>query len=367
MKWGLLLLGICGAAASLFACGSDRNGSRGASVVRPTSHVETPRPELAFFTTGSTGHSAIYKLGIADDRGEHLQVVTGESTRGAVFPQLFTGISWSPDGRWMAFAGAKGPQTDEHSETTDIYAIDADGSEIEQITEVGNASDPLWSPDGQTIVFTRASARFTGPSESFRGSLWSIGTDGDGLRQIAPADDLEIYSAGSFTRTSSRLAVTRGTLDPETGKLRLEIELMNPDGSRRRRLIDQASDPVFSPDGHRLAFASYRDRNGTLSYGDRTFYANELYVMNADGSGAKRLTETGALNEAHPSWLPDGSRLAYQRGKVFQNAEVTSIMQINPDGSCPRVIRTGSGYGPWYARPAWRPSQPRKGGRALKC
>ena len=64
----------------------------------------------------------------------------------------------------------------------------------------------------------------------------------------------------------------------------------------------------------RIAFVSDRDRNGELCYGDRCFIANELYVANADGSSPLRLTRTQDLNEARPSWLPNGSRIAYQRG-----------------------------------------------------
>jgi WD40-like Beta Propeller Repeat len=76
--------------------------------------------------------------------------------------------------------------------------------------------------------------------------------------------------------------------------------------------------PPFSPDGERIAFVSDRDRNGGLSYGDRGFFANELYVMAADGGDQRRLTRTRHLNEAQPSWLPGGTRLAFQRGEQIQ-------------------------------------------------
>ena len=69
---------------------------------------------------------------------------------------------------------------------------------------------------------------------------------------------------------------------------------MNADGSRLRRLtsdpgFDRA--PVWSPDGRKIAFVSFRDGNG------------EVYVMTADGSGQRNLTRS-PRNEGPPAWSP---------------------------------------------------------------
>jgi dipeptidyl aminopeptidase/acylaminoacyl peptidase len=137
--------------------GADQSRSASVSSAGPAPRIHTARPELAFFTTHPTHGLADYDLGVADDRGDHLRVLTGESIPGTVFPQLFTAVSWSPDGERLAFGGVKRQQTDEHHEPTDIYAITADRSDTEQVTEVGDASGPLCSPGGKTIVFTRVS------------------------------------------------------------------------------------------------------------------------------------------------------------------------------------------------------------------
>jgi Tol biopolymer transport system component len=142
---------------------------------------------------------------------------------------------------------------------------------------------------------------------------------------------------------------------------------MRPDGSDARRLADRTSDPAFSPDGRRIAVAGDRDENGELSYGERVSFANELYIMNADGSHRRRLTSTKNLNELQPSWLPSGTRIAYQRGKAFDNAEGTVLMQINADGRCPRPLLADPGLDTWYAAPAWRPGEARAGDNALRC
>jgi Tol biopolymer transport system component len=224
---------------------------------------------------------------------------------------------------------------------------------------MGDVADPVWSSDGETIIFTRL--RFGG-GEPWRGDLWSVRRDGSEPTQLTEAEDWQIYVAGSFSTDGSRLAVTRMTIEPHTGEATAAVWVMAPDGSGEEKLIEQASSPAFSPDGRRIAFVSDRDRNGELCYGDRCFAANELYVGSADGSSPERLTRTGDLNEARPSWLPDGSRIAYQRGEVIQNAEAMSILETNADGTCEREILRGSGPGAWYASPAWRPAGPQVGG-----
>jgi len=230
------------------------------------SQSETRRPELAFFTTHG---NAIYELGIADDRGSRLRIVSGESKPGKVFPQLFTSVSWSPSGERIAFAGVSGSQTDEHDEPTDVYAVDADGSDTSQVSHVGDARGPLWSPDGKTIAFTRMS---TSEGQPLRDSLWSTGIDGEDLTELVKAADWETYTAGSFTSDGSQLALTRTRINPESCKATARIELMNRDGSDRAELIERASDPAFSPDGKHLAFVSDRDKNGELCYGERCSY-----------------------------------------------------------------------------------------------
>lgn len=119
-------------------------------------------------------------------------------------------------------------------------------------------------------------------------------------------------------------------------------------------LTSDGSDPSYSPDGERIIFATDRDRNGRLCYADQCSVASELYVMDADGRHESQLTSTKAVNEAAPAWSPDGEQIAYQSGRVTDNAQGTSIFVIDPAGSCRLPVLLDPNLRTWYVGPAWR-------------
>jgi Tol biopolymer transport system component len=83
--------------------------------------------------------------------------------------------------------------------------------------------------------------------------------------------------------------------------------------------------PAWSPDGTRIAFQSNRT-------GD-----HEIYVMNADGSGVRQLTDSDGL-DVHPSWSPDGSRIVFASARTTQMYSSPGKLQIyvmDADGQHP--------------------------------
>ena len=117
------------------------------------------------------------------------------------------------------------------------------------------------------------------------------------------------------------------------------IYLMNTDGSNPTLLDASANDfgLAWSPDGARLAFSSPRDGN------------IEIYVMNADGSGAVRLTNNAAL-DAEPAWSSDGRKIAFASTRDGNVA----IFVMNTDGT--GVVRLTTPTADLFAEsPTWSP------------
>jgi Tol biopolymer transport system component len=119
-----------------------------------------------------------------------------------------------------------------------------------------------------------------------------------------------------------------------------DIYVMNADGTERTQLTlhpDLDFDPVWSPDGTRIAFRSHRD-------GDE-----EVYVMNADGSDQTNLTNDRA-SDYSPAWSPDGTYIAFASNRL--NKRGNDIWIVNADGSNPIRVTDIPGISEY---PTWSP------------
>ena len=103
-----------------------------------------------------------------------------------------------------------------------------------------------------------------------------------------------------------------------------DIYVINADGSGLRRLTTHSArddSPAWSPDGRQIAFTS--DRDGDF----------EIHVMNADGSNIRRVTDHPA-EDGDPNWSPDGGRITFTSSRDGNH----EIYVINVDGSGTRRV-----------------------------
>jgi Tol biopolymer transport system component len=171
-----------------------------------------------------------------------------------------------------------------------------------------NATQPSWTPDGQGLLF-RATLPPFGDSD-----IWQMGTSGEGRHLVTHLPGEQLYP--SYSPDMTKIAFT--TQFTATDRA---IFTVDPDGSELTKVFDVGgaydSAPAWSPDGGRIAFES--DHDGDM----------EIYVMNADGTDVRRLTDNGIHDEG-PIWSPDGERITFTSGPEDLNGD---IWVMDADGS----------------------------------
>ncbi|MFC9332043.1 TolB family protein [Kitasatospora sp. NPDC057015] len=224
-----------------------------------------------------------------------------------------------------------------------IFTVAPDGSGRQQLTQPpADAVDdhPDWSPDGRTIAFDRSPA-------AGAARLWTVGATGGEPQQVpqicqedAPDCLNEEERTPAFSPDGKLIAFSRswGALDDAQQQIQYsDLFVMNADGTNAQRLTMLTNDKPFSgrvdnaawsPDGTQLAFA-YRT-SGTGQPADST----AIFVINADGTGMRQLTPWALRAGDRPSWSPDGTRVlftTYPAGPDFTPGG--GIYTVHPDGS----------------------------------
>lgn len=206
----------------------------------------------------------------------------------------------------------------------DVFVADSDGGNVRQLTvEPGYDAEATLSRDGEWVVFT--SVR-TGDLE-----IWKMRGDGSDLQQLTfepgydggaffSYDGTQIVYRASHPEDEASLAdyrrlLAEGLIRPS----RLDIHVMNADGSGKRRLTDNGAanfGPYFFPDGKRVIFSSnLSDPQG------REF---DLYAINVDGSGLERITWAGDF-DGFPMFNSDGSQLVFASNRGNELPRETNL------------------------------------------
>ncbi len=203
-------------------------------------------------------------------------------------------LEWSPDGERIAFC----------SETYGIGVVNTDGSGLVYLTSAqGHYHSPVWSPDSERIAFG-----YSGEDER-RDGIYVVNADGTGQASNLIGGP-GIYSLLSWSPDGGSIAFALHHSGKQAG-----LYVMNADGSGSVQLTDKVPERTYnriawSPDSSKLAF--------DVPLGG-------VYLVNADGSGLTTLADGSS-----PVWSPDGEKIIFISGDIFFMAKISSI---NIDGS----------------------------------
>ena len=258
----------------------------------PVSLIEGVRTSgntgVAQFSVAGNG-SLVYVPGSAGDadasRGLMWVDAAGQAAPLPVERDQYLGISLSPDGT-RAAVGTNA------AENRDVWVVDlARGSRTRVTTDAEVDHLPLWSPDGESVVF--ASLREETPA------LYRKPADGTGVAErLVTIDGAMFIAANGWTPDGTALVATVSTsLDQSDIGL---VPLTSSGSSSWEPLIQsdaQEFDGAISPDGRWLAYAS--NETGR----------NEIYVQRFPELGQRQAISIGG--GYGPAWSADGRSLSY--------------------------------------------------------
>ena len=258
--------------------------------------------------------------------------------------------AWSPDGRAIAFTSDEDvdsmmPMGFSATSGATVRAVDADGSNLRQLTQpghpLGGHGAPAWSRDGRWVAFSVFEGGTTGSgiwlTSLMTGEVQRILQEVRGFYELVFApDDSALYVAGgdayirrlafdktdgstgestfipvpgvasvrsmSITADGTQLAFTNATLTSQ-----IWAQPITPDGTARdapRAVTTDAnrrnSLPAMSPDGSRVAYMSIRG-------GDEP----HVSVVDIDGRNGRQISTIDEGANTHAFWSADGRRLAF--------------------------------------------------------
>ena len=194
------------------------------------------------------------------------------------------------------------------------------------------------SPNGGGLVrLTNTPARDLCPDYSRDGRLitfcssrsgpfqiWAMNADGSNVHMVTNGNGF--FSFPDYSPDASRIAFNGTASDADITD---NIYVINANGTGFKQLTTDGNNdyPTFSPNGKQIAFIS--DRTGV----------EQVWVMNADGSNQTQVSHSGVTEDQVPDWSPNGKKIAFERGDIGSGR----IWVMNADGSHPVELTAGPG------------------------
>jgi Tol biopolymer transport system component len=248
---------------------------------------------------------------------------------------------FSADGKRLIFQSTRDGRTCDQE-----YVMNVDGTGLQRVSNgTGKTTCGFFYANDQRILFASSHALQQDcppkPDPS-KGYVWGLDPfdiytakpDGSDLRRLT---NYGVYTAEAVVSPDGKKIVFTSLKDGD-----LDIYTMNVDGTDVRRLTTTPGydgGPWWSPDGKQIAYRAWHPVDTALvSYREllaqRLVRPNrmELWVMNADGSGQRQITQLGGANFG-PSWTPDGRRLIFSSNYTQPRSGNFDLYLVNLDGT----------------------------------
>ena len=261
---------------------------------------------------------------------------------------------WAYDGSMLVYqASTPGMECDQ------IFTLDPHTAESQMVsTGEGRTTCAYFYPSGDQILYSSTHHHDAScpPTPDFSmGYVWPIydsydvfvaNADGSNLRALTTEDGYD--AEATFSPTGDRIVFTslrNGDLD---------LYSMNPDGSDVVQLTDRPGydgGAFYSPDGSQIIWRAHypgegeelEDYQRLLGQGLIRPSVLEVWVMDADGSNQRQVTDVGGANFA-PYWHPDGDKILFSSNHHDPNGRDFEIYMINLDGTGLTRITNSEGF-----------------------
>ena len=261
---------------------------------------------------------------------------------------------WAFDGSQLIYQARKpGAECDQ------IYVLDPESGDTRMVsTGEGRTTCSYFYPSGNEILYSSTHHHNAAcpPNPDFSmGYVWPVyetydvfasNLDGSGLRQLTTEEGYD--AEATFSPAGDRIVFTSAR-DGD-----LELYSMAPDGSDVIRLTDRPGydgGAFYSPDGSKIIWRAHypgegpelEDYRRLLSQGLLRPGELEIYIMDADGSDQRQLTQLGGANFA-PYWHPSGEKIVFSSNHHDPDGRDFEIYMINLDGSGLTRITYSEGF-----------------------
>jgi len=250
---------------------------------------------------------------------------------------------FSHDGKRLTFQTTRAPYSCDQ-----IFIMNSDGSDQHLVsTGRGKTTCSYFYPDGKHILYSSthlSSAECPPRLDYSKGYVWGVysafqifyATDGGKIvKQLTNGPG---YNAEATLSADGSKTVFTSSRDGD-----LEIYTMNPDGSGVRRLTHQVGydgGPFFSPDGEWIVYRAHHPTTADEVARYKSLLAEglvepmqmDLYVMRADGSGQREITNLGGASFA-PSFFPDSHRIIFASNYQHPGTSEFELYAVNRNGS----------------------------------